>query len=131
MALGASGIVSVVGNIVPKDAQAICRQFGAGDLAGARAAHYRLFALCREMLSLATNPIPVKAAMKLLGRGNGALRLPLTPLPADAEAKLGATLKEYARTKVQATLKAADHCETSAEGNARQPAPAPPRRRRG
>jgi 4-hydroxy-tetrahydrodipicolinate synthase len=95
LALGASGVVSVVGNIVPKDAQAVVSRHGSGDGAGAQAAHYRLFALCRDMLSLATNPIPVKAAMKLLGRGNGALRLPLTPLPADGEAKLRATLSRY------------------------------------
>jgi 4-hydroxy-tetrahydrodipicolinate synthase len=47
------------------------------------------------MLSVATNPIPVKAAMKLLGRGTGEMRLPMTPLDAAGEAKVGQTLREY------------------------------------
>ena len=57
--------------------------------------HRKLFPLCRDMLGVATNPIPVKAAMKLLGRGNGELRLPMTPLDAAGEAKIAATLTAY------------------------------------
>jgi 4-hydroxy-tetrahydrodipicolinate synthase len=44
---------------------------------------------------VATNPIPVKAALKLLGRGNGELRLPMTPLDAAGEAKVRQTLANY------------------------------------
>lgn len=95
MALGGSGIVSVVGNIVPKDIQAVVRHFQAGNIAEAQAAHHRLFTLCKDMLTLATNPIPVKAAMKMLGRGNGVLRLPLCPMDAASEVKLQSTLKQY------------------------------------
>jgi 4-hydroxy-tetrahydrodipicolinate synthase len=95
MALGASGVVSVVGNIVPRDVQAIVNKFLTGDVVGAQEAHYRLFALCRDMLSLATNPIPIKAAMRLLGRGNGELRLPMTPLDDAGMKKLKATLSAY------------------------------------
>lgn len=95
MALGGSGIVSVVGNIVPRDIQSVVRSFQAGNLAAAQQAHYRLFPLCRDMLSLATNPIPVKAAMKLLGQGSGALRLPMTPLDDAKTAKLRQTLVAY------------------------------------
>ncbi len=47
------------------------------------------------MLGLATNPIPVKAAMRLLGRDSGLLRMPMTPLDAQSEAKLRATLGKY------------------------------------
>jgi 4-hydroxy-tetrahydrodipicolinate synthase len=47
------------------------------------------------MLGLATNPIPIKAAMKLLGRDTGELRLPMTPLGPSEEAKLRATLTRY------------------------------------
>jgi 4-hydroxy-tetrahydrodipicolinate synthase len=64
-------------------------------LQGAQRWHHKLFPLCRDMLGLATNPIPVKAAMKLLGRDTGELRMPLTPLSADLEAKLRGTLDEY------------------------------------
>ena len=47
------------------------------------------------MLGVATNPIPVKAAMELLGRGTGELRLPLCPLDSAGEARLAQTLREY------------------------------------
>ncbi len=77
MAVGASGVVSVVGNLVPKDVMALIDSFRSGDLAGAQARHARLFPLCRDLLGVATNPIPVKQALRLLGRGNGELRLPL------------------------------------------------------
>ena len=40
------------------------------------------------MLGLSTNPIPIKAAMKMLGRDTGDLRLPMTPLDAASEARL-------------------------------------------
>ena len=47
------------------------------------------------MLAMATNPIPIKAAMKLLGRDRGELRLPMTPLDDAQEAKLQATLQDF------------------------------------
>jgi 4-hydroxy-tetrahydrodipicolinate synthase len=95
MAVGGRGVVSVVGNVVPKDLMALCAAFDAGDVAGAQKWHRKLFPLCRDMLGVATNPIPVKAAMKLLGRGTGELRLPMTPLDAAGEARVRATLKGY------------------------------------
>ncbi|HBT77038.1 MAG TPA: 4-hydroxy-tetrahydrodipicolinate synthase [Planctomycetaceae bacterium] len=95
MALGARGIVSVVGNIVPKDVRALCEAFDRGDSAQAKALHYKLFPLSRDMLSLATNPIPVKAAMRMLGTDTGDLRLPMTPLPGEDVAKLRETLCAY------------------------------------
>ncbi len=95
MAVGARGIVSVVGNIVPKDIQAVVRSYEAGKQAEALALHQKLFPLCRDMLSLATNPIPIKTAMKMLGRDNGQMRLPMTPLDANQEAQLRKTLTNY------------------------------------
>ncbi len=95
LALGGSGIVSVVGNIVPADVLRLLSAWKAGDIAAAQAAHHKLFPLCRDMLGLATNPIPVKAAMQLLGRDTGEVRLPLTPLPAPDILKLTATLRTY------------------------------------
>jgi 4-hydroxy-tetrahydrodipicolinate synthase len=79
MAVGAEGVVSVVGNLVPKDVIALIKAFQAGDLAEARRLHLKLFPLCRDLLGVASNPIPVKIALALLGRGNGELRLPLFP----------------------------------------------------
>jgi 4-hydroxy-tetrahydrodipicolinate synthase len=95
MAVGARGVISVVGNIVPQDMIALVKAMDAGDLAEARRWHFKLFPLCRDMLGLSTNPIPIKAAMKLLGRDPGELRLPMTPLDQEGEAKLRKTLSNY------------------------------------
>jgi 4-hydroxy-tetrahydrodipicolinate synthase len=88
-------VISVVGNIVPGDMLALLRSFEAGNLAEAQRWHKKLFPLCRDMLGLATNPIPIKAAMRLLGRDNGEMRLPMTPLSNAEEAKLRSTLAGY------------------------------------
>ena len=95
MSLGARGVISVVSNIIPKDMMALCHAFDQGNMGAARAMHYKTYNLCRDMLSLSTNPIPIKAAMKLLGRDSGELRLPMTPLTAAEEAQLRQTLKDY------------------------------------
>ena len=95
MSLGGRGVVSVVGNIVPKDVIAMLDAFNAGDLAKAKEWHYKLFRMCRELLGLSTNPIPIKAAMQMLGRDTGDLRLPMTPLNSDQEAQLRKTLSAY------------------------------------
>lgn len=95
LALGGRGVISVVGNIVPKDVIALIKAFDAGDWAGALQWHRKLFPLCRDMLGLSTNPIPIKAAMKLLGRDPGELRMPMTPLDGDGEYKLRQTLAAY------------------------------------
>jgi 4-hydroxy-tetrahydrodipicolinate synthase len=95
LAVGARGVVSVAGNIVPRDVLAMLASFDAGNIAEARRWHAKLFPLCRDMLGLATNPIPIKAAMKLLARDTGELRLPMTPLDPGSEAKLRKTLSTY------------------------------------
>jgi len=95
MAIGGRGVISVVGNIVPRDVIALIKAFDAGDLAAAQEWHRKLFPLCRDMLGLSTNPIPIKAAMRMLGRDTGQLRMPMTPLDADSEARLRGTLSRY------------------------------------
>ena len=95
LAIGGSGVVSVVGNIVPQDVKALLNGFQAGDVAKAQAWHGKLFPLCRDLLGLATNPIPIKAAMQLLGRDTGEVRLPLTGLDESERANLADTLKTY------------------------------------
>lgn len=95
LAIGARGVVSVVGNIVPHDMIALVRAFESGNIAEAQRWHEKLFPLSRDMLSLATNPIPIKAAMRLLGRDTGELRMPMTPLSSDQEARLRKTLTDY------------------------------------
>jgi 4-hydroxy-tetrahydrodipicolinate synthase len=79
LAVGAEGVVSVVANLVPRDVISMISAFERGDLAEAQRWHKALFPLCRDLLGIATNPIPVKLALAMLGRGNGELRLPLCP----------------------------------------------------
>jgi 4-hydroxy-tetrahydrodipicolinate synthase len=95
MSIGGRGVISVVGNIVPKDMIAMTTAMDQGNLAEAQKWHHRLFPLCRDMLGLSTNPIPIKAAMKLLGRDPGELRLPMTALEDDGMTKLKKTLVNY------------------------------------
>jgi 4-hydroxy-tetrahydrodipicolinate synthase len=95
LSIGGRGVVSVVGNVVPRDMKALVAAFEAGRLQEARDWHRRLFPLCRDMLGAATNPIPIKAAMKFLGRDTGELRLPLCPMDAAGETRVRQTLVEY------------------------------------
>ncbi|MEX1039777.1 MAG: 4-hydroxy-tetrahydrodipicolinate synthase [Pirellulaceae bacterium] len=95
MSVGGEGVISVVGNIVPQDMMALVAAMSRGDLAEAQRWHLKLFSLCRQMLGLATNPIPVKEAMKMLGRDTGELRLPMTPLTSDEAGKLRSVLSKY------------------------------------
>jgi 4-hydroxy-tetrahydrodipicolinate synthase len=99
LAIGGRGVISVVGNIVPQDMISLLKAFEAGKLAEAQKWHRKLFPLCRDMLGVATNPIPVKAAIKLLGRGNGEMRLPMCPMDAAGEAKVRQTLVNYGLLK--------------------------------
>ena len=95
LSVGAKGAISVVGNIVPKDMIALVDAFKDGNIAESQRWHHKLFPLCRDMLSLSTNPIPIKAAMQMLGRDTGELRLPMVPLTETEEASLRKTLTAY------------------------------------
>jgi 4-hydroxy-tetrahydrodipicolinate synthase len=95
LAVGGRGVVSVVGNLVPGDMKALCDAFAAGDLAKARSLHIKLFGLCRDLLGLASNPIPIKAAMAMVGRDTGDIRLPLVPLEPQLAEKLRGLLTAY------------------------------------
>lgn len=95
LSVGGEGVISVVGNIVPADMISLVKSFQAGNAAEACRWHHKLFSLCRDMLGLATNPIPIKSAMQMLGRDTGEMRLPMTPLDADAQASLRRTLTSY------------------------------------
>jgi 4-hydroxy-tetrahydrodipicolinate synthase len=99
LSIGGRGVISVVGNIVPRDMKALVTAFDAGRIAEAQEWHRKLFPLCRDMLGVATNPIPIKAAMQLLGRAPGDLRLPLCPLDAAGEARVRQTLQAYGLTR--------------------------------
>jgi 4-hydroxy-tetrahydrodipicolinate synthase len=95
LSIGGRGVVSVVGNLVPADMKALCTAFDSGDLPAARALHLKLFSLCRDLLGLASNPIPIKAALAMMGRDTGEVRLPLVPLEPELADKLRRVLTAY------------------------------------
>jgi 4-hydroxy-tetrahydrodipicolinate synthase len=95
LAVGAEGVVSVIANLVPRDVIALLESFQSGRILEAREQHARLFPLCRDLLGLAPNPIPIKTALEILGRGNGEMRLPLCPLDARSHELLIKSLKAY------------------------------------
>ncbi len=97
--IGGKGVISVVANIVPADVKAMTDLILEGDLVSARQWHKKLFTLCKSMLTLATNPIPIKAAMAILNMASEELRLPMTPLEEDKKAILQQTLKDYGLLK--------------------------------
>jgi 4-hydroxy-tetrahydrodipicolinate synthase len=81
MALGATGVISVASNVAPRVVVHLVRSAAAGDFAAARSAHERMLPLVRALFR-EPNPVPVKAALKILERGNGIVRPPLcTALP--------------------------------------------------
>lgn len=98
LAIGGTGVISVVANIVPKDVAEMVAAFKKGDLKRAQDLHYRLLPLIKAMF-IETNPIPVKTAMGLLGMIDPELRLPLCPMSEDNLAKLMNALKAYGLTK--------------------------------
>jgi len=87
IALGGSGVISVVSNVVPARMQAMTQKALRGDLACANSLQKELLPLMDTMFC-EVNPIPVKAAMKILGYDCGNCRLPLTPLLPEHEQKL-------------------------------------------
>jgi 4-hydroxy-tetrahydrodipicolinate synthase len=94
LAVGGKGVVSVVGNIVPKDMLEMIDAFEKDNLDHAREMHYKLLPLCQAMF-IETNPMPVKEAMNMLGMEVGDVRLPLVRmLPANRE-KLRQALLDY------------------------------------
>ncbi|MHC4630352.1 MAG: 4-hydroxy-tetrahydrodipicolinate synthase [Planctomycetota bacterium] len=93
--VGGKGVISVVANIVPADVKAMTDLILEGDLVSARQWHKKLFTLCKSMLTLATNPIPIKAAAAMLNMASEELRLPMTPLEESKKAILKQTLKDY------------------------------------
>lgn len=95
MSVGAEGVISVAGNLIPGVLIELLDAFESGNASLATELHHRLFGLCKNMLGLATNPIPVKAAMQLIGRDTGELRLPMTPLEEDGLARLQQSLLAF------------------------------------
>lgn len=87
MALGGQGVISVLSNLLPVETQAMAQAALDGDFDTAAALQIQLTPLI-DLLFSEPNPIPVKAAMELLGLDCGSCRLPLTPLSSDNLKKL-------------------------------------------
>jgi 4-hydroxy-tetrahydrodipicolinate synthase len=94
MAVGASGVISVVANILPGDTARLVAAFLAGDTARARKLHLKMFPLMKALF-METSPGPLKTAMEMLGLCFGELRLPLVR-PGEAVRKaMAEALKGY------------------------------------
>ena len=94
MAVGAKGVITVTANIAPADMAAMVDAFAAGQLDQARRLHYKLFPLFTALF-YETNPIPVKAALAMMGKIDGELSLPLCPMASESREKLARVMKEY------------------------------------
>ncbi len=97
MALGATGVISVIANVIPEAVSEMVDAYSAGNFEKARDLHYKIFPLCRAMF-IETNPIPVKRAMKYLGLCGDELRLPLCPIQPQNDNILVQAMKNYGLT---------------------------------
>ena len=91
LAAGADGVISVVANLAPALMSQMVETALGGDYEGARELHYRLLPLMRAIF-VETNPIPVKAALEILGHGKAHYRLPLVRPSAEVETFLRSAL---------------------------------------
>ena len=98
LAIGGSGVVSVIANIVPRETADLVHAALDGDWKRARDLHYRLFPLARAAF-LETNPIPIKEAMAMAGMLEPEFRLPMCRMSDANREKLRAILKPYALVK--------------------------------
>jgi 4-hydroxy-tetrahydrodipicolinate synthase len=98
LAVGGVGVISVVANIMPKESAQMVAACRRGDWDTARKLHYQLLPLIRALF-LETNPIPVKAAVAMMGYCQDALRLPLLPMSDAARAKLKAVMEQFGLLK--------------------------------
>jgi 4-hydroxy-tetrahydrodipicolinate synthase len=94
LALGGDGVVSVASNEIPGELVGLCDAARAGDWEGARRIHERWLPLFLANFVGGPNPVPVKAALELMGLiETDAVRLPLLPLDTDARTALAGTLR--------------------------------------
>ena len=94
MAAGGKGVISVTANIMPKEVSSLVDAFNAGNMEEARRLHLYLLKISNAMF-IESNPVPVKAAVSLMGKCSSEVRLPLAPLMEANLAKLTAIMKEY------------------------------------
>jgi 4-hydroxy-tetrahydrodipicolinate synthase len=93
MAVGADGVISVASNIIPREVARMVAAFRKGDAIAARKIHARIYPLFKDLF-IESNPIPVKAALAMMGKIEEEYRLPLVPLAGKNRDTLRATLKQ-------------------------------------
>lgn len=94
MAIGGHGVISVVANIIPAEVKAMISAFNSGDVKKAAQMHHAMFPLVKAMF-VETNPIPVKAAMAMMGMIGQEIRLPMTRPDGDNAARIKRALVDY------------------------------------
>ena len=93
LSAGGSGVISVYANVMPKMCHQIVMDYLNGNQAKALENHLKYLPLMNDLF-IEVNPIPVKAAMNMMGLKAGPMRLPLCELSAEHQAALRATMKE-------------------------------------
>lgn len=94
LALGGQGVISVLGNIMPKETAKLCRLYFEGKVKESTALQLKLLELMNAMF-WDVNPIPVKAALEIMGLCRENCRLPLVPLDAERKRELKGLMESY------------------------------------
>ena len=94
MSLGGKGVISVLSNVAPRETHEIVSKYLEGDVKGSCALQLRALPLVNALFS-EVNPIPVKAALNLMGKEVGPLRMPLTTMEEENQKKLAQTMKDF------------------------------------
>jgi 4-hydroxy-tetrahydrodipicolinate synthase len=92
MAVGANGVISVASNVVPREVSRMVKAFASGKVSEAQKLHAKLYPLFKDLF-IETNPVPVKAALAMMGMMAEEYRLPLVPMEAKNKEVLRRTLK--------------------------------------
>ena len=93
MALGAKGVITTIGNVMPREIHDLAASALTGDFAQARDIHFQMMPVMRALF-IETNPIPVKQALAFMGKCSAEVRMPLTPMSPPAADKLRTAMKE-------------------------------------
>lgn len=94
MSLGGKGVISVLSNVAPRETHEIVSKYLEGDVKGSCALQLRALPLVNALFS-EVNPIAVKAALNLMGKEVGPLRMPLTTMEEENQKKLAQTMKDF------------------------------------
>ena len=94
LAMGGKGVISVLSNVAPRQTHEICENFFKGDIEKSRQMQLEALPLINALFC-EVNPIPVKAALNLMGKEAGPLRLPLTEMEPQNQERLKKAMQEY------------------------------------